>query len=206
VVLEARDVACRRGVRQLFAGVSFVVRPGDCWEVRGPNGSGKTSLLRILCGLRPPDAGEVRWNDEPIAARREEYMASMTYISHRAAIKAELTALENLRVATALSGWRVGDADTRRALDRMGLSGQRQLPGRRLSEGQQRRLALARLLLTPTPLWLLDEVLTALDAAAARNVAAMLDEHLAGGGMAVVATHQPLALGARVPRRIELAA
>jgi heme exporter protein A len=205
-MLEARDLACVRGQRQLFARVSFVMQPGDCCEVKGPNGSGKTSLLRILCGLLPPTSGEVLWRGAPVGECREEYLAAVTYVGHRSSIKHELTTLENLRVSAALSGWDVSRQEARAALARMGLEGLEDVPGRRLSEGQQRRVGLARLVACRTPVWLLDEVQTALDETATRVIMAAIEEHLAEGGVAVIATHQPLELVRHRSRRIELAA
>ena len=205
-MLEARDLGCVRGQRQLFAGVSFVMQPGDCCEVKGPNGSGKTSLLRILCGLLPPTSGEVLWRGVPTRERREEYLAAVTYVGHRSSVKHELTTLENLLVSTAVSGWEVSRQDARAALERMGLNGVEDVPGRRLSEGQQRRVALARLVACRTPVWFLDEVQTALDGTATRVIMEVIEEHLAEDGIAVIATHQPLELVRHRSRRIELAA
>jgi heme exporter protein A len=205
-MLEARDLECVRGQRRLFAGVSFVMQPGDCYELKGPNGSGKTSLLRMLCGLLPPTSGHVRWRGAPVSEHREEYLAAITYVGHRSSVKHELTTLENLRVSAALSGWDVTRQDACAALERMGLKGLNDLPGRRLSEGQQRRVALARLVACRTPVWLLDEVQTALDETATRVIMQVIDEHLAEGGIVVIATHQPLDLARHLSGRIELAA
>jgi heme exporter protein A len=205
-MLEVRDLECVRGRRQLFAPVSFVMQPGDCYELKGPNGSGKTSLLRMLCGLLLPTRGEVIWRGAPIGERREEYLAAITYVGHRPSVKHEFTAIENLLVTSALSGWDVSRQVARAALERMGLKGLEDVPGRRLSEGQQRRVALARLVACPTPVWLLDEVQTALDETATRVITEVIEEHLADGGVAVIATHQPLELVRHLSRRIELAA
>src|SRR5438552_799473 len=103
-MLEARRVECVRGQRRLFRHLSFSVRPGDCFELRGPNGSGKTSLLRMLCGLLPPTSGAIFWHGEPIGVRRESYLSSVSYLGHCSAVKDDLTALENLRMSSALSG------------------------------------------------------------------------------------------------------
>ena len=205
-MLEARDLECVRGQRQLFAPVSFVTQPGDCYEVKGPNGSGKTSLLRMLCGLLPPTRGEVLWRGAPVSERREEYRAAITYVGHRPSVKQELTALENLLVSTALNGWDVSRHAARTALARLGLKGLEDMPGRRLSEGQQRRVALARLVACPTPVWFLDEVQAALDDTATRVITEVIEEHLADGGVAVIATHQPLDFVRHLSCRIELAA
>jgi heme exporter protein A len=205
-MLEARGLECVRGHRRLFTGLSFTMRPGDCFELRGPNGSGKTSLLRMLCGLLPPTAGEISWHGTPISAMREEYLSSVAYAGHRGAVKDELTALENLRVSCALSGWELTREEARRTLERMSLGTHEHRQARHLSEGQRRRLALARLVACRTSLWLLDEVLTSLDEEAAHLVRTLVSDHVSRGGMAIVATHQDLKMATRPSRRIELAA
>ena len=205
-MLEARDLECVRGQRLLFRDLSFSIRPGECLELRGTNGSGKTSLLRMLSGMVAPTSGAILWHGTPIAAVREEYLASLAYVGHRSAVKDELTATENLRLSCALSGCGLSEEVARDVLHRMALNEQAHLHTRQLSDGQRRRLALARLLACPRSMWLLDEVLTSLDEVAARSMTLLVDEHLSSGGMAVIATHQDLRLAARMSRRIELAA
>jgi heme exporter protein A len=205
-MMEVRDLECVRGTRRLFAHLSFSIRAGDCLELRGANGSGKTSLLRLLCGLLPPTSGTILWRGESIAALGEDFHPFVTYIGHAPGVKDELTAMENLRVSSALNGFLLSPGEARAALDRVGLSDEARLPARLLSAGQRRRLALARLVAGRARLWLLDEVLTSLDEAAASLVVSTIDAHVAAGGMAVVATHQDLQAGARRARRIELAA
>jgi heme exporter protein A len=205
-MLEVCSLECVRGRRRLFRNLSFSMTSGDCLELRGPNGSGKTSLLRMLCGLLPPTSGALLWQGEPISATREAYLSSLTYIGHRCGSKHELTTLENLRMSSALSGWGLSRDEARDVLGRMCLAEQENLPARHLSEGQHRRLALARLVACRSALWLLDEVMTSLDEAAASAITTLIDEHVSRGGMAVVATHQDLKLTARMSRRIELAA
>jgi len=206
VALEARDVACVRGRRVLFEHLSFALRPGECLELRGPNGSGKTSLLRMLCGLLPPSNGAIFWRGDPIATLREAYHPFVRYVGHASALKDELTTMENLRVLCALNGFELSCDEAQAVLHRMTLSHEAHLPARYLSAGQRRRLALARLIATPAPLWLLDEVFTSLDESAAHVTASVLDDHLACGGLAIVATHQDLRLAARWSQRIELVA
>jgi heme exporter protein A len=205
-MLEARRLECVRGRRRLFQDLSFSVEPGEYVELRGPNGSGKTSLLRMLCGLLPPTSGAVLWNGESIDTIRESYLASIAYVGHRCAVKDELTAQENLRVSTALSGCMVSQERASEALQRLHLGEYEHVQARHLSEGQHRKLALARLVACPRALWLLDEVQTSLDADAERSVKAFMHEHIVSGGMVVVATHQARAAGARGARCIELAA
>ena len=205
-MLEARGLECVRGQRRLFRHLSFAIRPGDCFELRGANGSGKTSLLRMLCGLLPPESGEILWHGEPINMQRQAYLSSVTYIGHRCAVKDELTTLENLLVSTALGGFELAPTEAQRALEYLQLDDQKHLPARHLSEGQRRRLALARLVNCRRPLWLLDEVMTSLDMVSARSMAALIDDHLSRQGMAVIATHQELKLSSRLSHRIDLAA
>ncbi len=204
-MLEGRLLECVRGGRRLFHDLSFAVKPGDFVELRGPNGSGKTSLLRMLCGLLPPTSGAVLWQGQAIGTVREQYLSSLTYIGHVPAVKDELTALENLRVSAALHGCDLGHGQARSVLERMRLEPYANEQARYLSEGQRRRLALARLVACRRPLWLLDEVLASLDADAERSARTLIHEHVAAGGMAILATHLEPSAGART-RCIELAA
>jgi heme exporter protein A len=193
-----------RGDRRLFSGLDLSVSPGTFVQLTGPNGSGKTSLLRILCGLLAPAEGEIRWDGANIRSLAEEYVTDVTYLGHRPGVKDELSGLENLRISNALNGVEVSIQAASDAMARMGLAGRESLPARYLSEGQRRRVALARLLLCNTRLWLLDEVLTALDKNAVGLVRSLIEEHLNRGGMAIVATHQELELSAGVTKRLEL--
>ncbi len=195
-MLSAIEIECIRGTRRLFAGVSFTLEPGECLSLQGPNGSGKTSLLRILCGLARPESGEVRWNAEPIAALAEEYRAALAYCGHANALKDDLTPSENLRAAAALAGQPASLAEARAALEALGVSHLDALPVRALSQGQKRRVALARLAIAERRLWILDEPLTSLDVGAAATLAALVDEHLGRGGIAVLTSHQPIELRA----------
>lgn len=196
---------CVRGDRRLFRDVSFSLAPGTFLQLTGPNGSGKTSLLRILCGLMTPEAGEIRWQGAQIRSLAEEYSRSVTYIGHRTAVKEELSSLENLRISSGLTGTEITRAEAQKALARLGLAGRENLPARFLSEGQRRRSALARLITCNTKLWLLDEVLASLDHAAGTLIEAIIGEHLNKGGIAIVATHQELHISAGSFQRLELA-
>ena len=160
----------------------------------------------MLCGLLPPTSGSILWQGEPISALREAYLSSVTYVGHRCAVKDELTTLENLRVSSALHGCELTPDEARDVLARMSLAAQETLHARHLSEGQHRRLALARLMTSRSALWLLDEVLTSLDEAAVSAITMLIDEHVSRGGMTLIATHQDLKLAARMTQRIELAA
>jgi heme exporter protein A len=194
-----------RGDRLLFSNGGFSLTPGTFLQLTGPNGSGKTSLLRILCALLMPDSGEIRWQGTQIRSLGEEYCRSVTYIGHRTAVKEELSSLENLRISSGLTGTEITSAEAQKALARLGLAGRENLPARFLSEGQRRRSALARLITCNTKLWLLDEVLASLDHSAGTVIESMIGEHLNKGGIAIVATHQELHITAGSFQRLELA-
>jgi heme exporter protein A len=193
-MLEVTKLTCVRGTRRLFRDLNFSAGEGELVELRGPNGSGKTSLLRILCGLASPAAGEVRWNGRNIRKLGEEYFASVAYLGHQNAVKDELTAFENLKVSSAVAGITLKDDDARNTLVRVGLSHQANLPARVLSAGQRRRLGMTRLLTSTAKLWILDEVLTSLDDVAMNLSREFITAHLKKGGIAIVATHQDLNL------------
>jgi len=193
-----------RGERRLFSNLSFSLTPGSFLQLTGPNGSGKTSLLRIISGLMAPASGEIRWEGTTIRSLAEDYARSVTYVGHRNGVKEELSSLENLRIASGVSGMDLSHEQARQALIRVGLGGRENLPARILSEGQRRRSALARLLTCGTMLWLLDEVLASLDQAAGVLIESIIGEHLSKGGIAIVATHQELRISAGSFQRLEL--
>ena len=193
--LEARGLACSRGATALFRDLSFSVAPGEWVAVRGPNGSGKTTLLRCVAGLTRPDAGEVLWDGRETRKSPARFCADLVHAGHLAGVKDDLTAEENLRGALALRGLDVGVDAVRSALAQFGLEKSRHLPARRLSAGQRRRIGLARLALDGAPLWVLDEPLTALDDEGQALFGKLLERHLGRGGLALIATHHPLAPG-----------
>jgi len=203
-MLEAVDLSCERGGRTLFSGLSFTLAPGQALLVTGPNGAGKTSLLRILCGLSPPFTGEVRWRGQGLAAAADRLRGALFYLGHHNGIKDELTALENLHINATLAGDALSEEAARAALAGMGLVGREDLPAKTLSQGQRRRVALARLLVSHAPLWVLDEPLTALDSRAAALIESRLVAHLAEGGLVVLTTHQPIDLPEIALRRLTL--
>ncbi len=203
-MLEVLKLGCIRGDRRLFSDLSFSATAGELIELRGPNGSGKTSLLRILCGLSSPAAGQVRWNGKNIRSLAEEYFRDVAYLAHQNAVKDELSALENLCIASGVAGNPLNKAQAQQVLERIGLKDRQHLPARVLSAGQRRRLALTRLLTSKATLWILDEVLTSLDDAAVRLSRDFISDHIKNGGMAIVATHQDLNLSVERMQRIQL--
>ena len=196
-MLEAANLECVRGSRTLFRGVGFSLAPGALLRVTGSNGSGKTSLTRMLCGLLEPAAGEVRWKGENIRALREEFCEHLLYIGHANALKDDLTATENLAFSCGIAGLTVPRERAHAALERFGLAEGERLPVRALSQGQRRRAALARLAVGEAqPLWILDEPFAALDAAGIDLVQSLASDHLARGGMVVLTTHQDARINA----------
>ena len=197
-MLEMQDLAAQRGDAQLFSGVSLSLGSGRALIVRGPNGSGKTTLLRILAGATQAAAGRIFWRGERVGPFHPALRAGAVFIGHAPALKDELTAEENLVSLATRHGAPVKGPAVLEALDAWSLSRQRALPARVLSQGQRRRVSLARLRLLTRPLWLLDEPATALDDAGQVTLRNALAGHLAAGGIAVIATHQdlPVASGA----------
>ena len=205
-MLELRGVACVRGDRTLFDQLDCQLPAGQLLRVRGANGAGKTSLLRMICGLLPAAKGQILWHGEPIRDQAEQFGRALVYIGHAAALKDDLSALENLRVACLLGGLRVSPAQAGTALAAAGLPGRQHTPVRQLSQGQRRRVALARLVLArATPLWVLDEPFNALDTAAAAWLCGLLQSHLERDGVVVLTSHQDLALDGLADRLIPLA-
>jgi heme exporter protein A len=202
-VLEAADLECERGGRTLFRSLSFALRGGEALRIAGANGSGKTSLLRILCGLLPPAGGKVLWRGSEIAGLREEYSSELVYLGHAPAVKDELTAAENLAIACTLAGTPASREAVEAALGRFGL-GALDFAVKRLSQGQRRRAALARLALSQArALWLLDEPFAALDSDGVSLLSAFIRDQMARGGAVVFTTHQDPGIAAT--RVIELA-
>lgn len=189
-MLTVVGLECRRGGRPLFSDLSFSIQPGELLHIQGVNGSGKTSLLRILAGLSRQETGEVRWNGADIRESREDYTSSLLYLGHQPAVKDDLTVAENLAVSCRLGGLEPSFHGMEMALEVVGLARRVNLPARVLSQGQRRRLALARLWLDQRPLWVLDEPFTALDIHATALLERRLEQHLGEGGMAVLTTHQ----------------
>lgn len=191
--LEAARIECVRGARALFRNLHCAVEAGAALHVRGENGAGKTSLMKILCGLHPPEAGEVLWNGAPIARDRRGYHRALSYLGHKTALKSELTPAENLAVIGAISARAAAPQAAEDALRRLGLRECMHTRCALLSAGQLQRAALAALLLRPGGVWILDEPAAALDAGGIRELEAMLAEQTARGGMVIFSSHQKLA-------------
>jgi len=193
-VLEASELTVRRMGRTILRDVSLALSPGQLVQITGANGAGKTSLLRVLSSLLTPVTGRLTWHGRAVRAGDAEYGAQLAYVGHANGLDADLSTAENLRFIARMAA-RQPDADTLRlALDQFGLGAVANVPVRTLSQGQRRRVSLARLALVPRSLWLLDEPLTSLDHAACGQFHAVLDAHLTSGGMAVIATHQLLTM------------
>lgn len=192
--LEWRGLMIERGDRLLCSDLSYRLEPATALLIEGANGAGKTTLLRALCGLFMPSEGEILWGEENIRKLGEEYRRHLLYLGHLGGIKLELNALENLRFYCQLLGQPVDEERLWRALDRIGLKGFEDLPCKMLSQGQKRRVALARLLLSEEPLWVLDEPFVALDVAAVELLQEVIAGHVESGGMAIMTTHQTVPL------------
>lgn len=198
--LRVEKLACTRGSRQLFDNLSVEVRPGELLRVLGANGAGKTSLLRMLCGLMEPTEGQILWRGRKVTALREAFGRELIYLGHAAALKDDLSPIENLQAASTLAGQTISLQEARRALIDAGLRGHENTLVRRLSQGQRKRSALARLVLANsapqlTPLWVLDEPFNALDSMATAWLASLMQDHLQRQGIVVLTSHQSVPLG-----------
>jgi heme exporter protein A len=196
-MLEANDISCFRGNRNLFRHLSFRVEEGMALRIHGANGSGKTSLLRMIAGLSPVEQGRIAWFGQVLSEIRDDYSRQLSFVGHANALKAYLSPCENLRAALAIQGVAVNDADLRAALDDEGLAQVADVPVQRLSAGQQRRVALARIAFSRArKLWILDEPFSSLDDAAAKRFSARLARHARQGGLVVYTTHQNVPIDA----------
>lgn len=190
--LQAEKLACQRGERLLFRDLDFTLAGGQALLLRGPNGSGKSSLLRLVAGLLPIDAGALTWRGQDVAALGAAYRAELAFLGHLDALKPQLSLRENLQFWADLTG---ATRPIDEVLAEVGLERNADLPAQILSAGQRRRFGLARLLLRPVPIWLLDEPTTALDRDGQALVLGLIERHLAGGGLAVISSHDVLPIG-----------
>jgi heme exporter protein A len=190
LVLEGRGLRCVRGEKQLFADLNVRVTSGNCLHVRGENGVGKTSLLRLLTGLSKPESGEVLWGDHAIALDPGAYHRELLFLGHRDALKEDLTALENLQMYAALDDVSLSQERALAALWRFGLRGRENLSVNCLSAGQKRRVLMARMLTRQAKLWILDEPFNALDTQAVHELQKLIAEHISSGGLVVLTSHQ----------------
>jgi heme exporter protein A len=197
--LEARQITCVRGDRTLFSGLDLQLFAGQCLHVRGENGVGKTSLLRLLTGLASPESGEVLWCGHPIKKQASEFHSKLLFLGHRDALKEDLSAIENLRMYAAIDGIALSEQDTFACLWRFGLKGREDLPVNCLSAGQKKRVLMARMLTRRAQVWILDEPFNALDTHAVGELQDLIVEHLESNGLVVLTSHQSLAIsGLRV--------
>lgn len=204
--LSFTKLGCSQGGRQLFQGIDCVLEAGHWLYVAGANGVGKTSLLRMVCGLAPIESGEILWNDMPIHAQRDAYRQDLCYLGHLNALQESMTVDENLVFTAALGGTAPEAAQMQEVLAHFGVRGRGQQLVRHLSQGQKRRVALSRLALSQARLWVLDEPFVAMDEAGVRMLADLIAAHLAKGGLAVLTSHQQVDIGRVPPQMLELRA
>jgi len=189
------NLSCARGDKRLFSGVSFSLQPGQWLHLEGNNGVGKTSLLRLVCGLSALEEGEITWSNQAVSKDPQTFRANLAYLGHQLALKDDLSPLENLQTDAAIVGRQLTVSDAKQALAQMGLRGRENLPVRVLSQGQKRRTALARLLVSSAKLWVLDEPFVALDTMAQNALSEVINAHLAKQGMVLLTSHQAVSLG-----------
>lgn len=203
-MLEVSNLECVRGDHRLFKDLNFSLKAGELIHLRGSNGSGKTSLLRTICGLMDPAEGEVLWNGQNIQSLRDEFFQHLLYLGHLGGIKGELSALENIQLSFQLAGIQKSQDDTIDALAALGLAGREDLPTKVLSQGQKRRVALAQLVLTDAVLWVLDEPFVALDVDAVDYLKNLIVQHVESSGMVILTTHQEVEIDTGIVRHISL--
>ncbi len=202
--LSFSKLGCSRGGRPLFAQIDCHVNAGQWLHVAGANGVGKTSLLRMVCGLTPVESGDILWNGTSIQAQADVFRQDLCYLGHLNAIQESMTVQENLEFSSALHGSAPDPQQAREVLERFGLKGRGQQLARHLSQGQKRRIALSRLALSPARLWVLDEPFVAMDEAGIKMLADLIATHLADGGMALLTSHQHVRIGSIPAQILEL--
>ncbi len=198
--LSASDLTLIRGETCLIQELEFALNSGELLLLEGQNGSGKTSLIRAIAGMLILESGDVFWNDTPVSRQRQEFHGALVWLAHRTGLKGDLTLVENLRFEASLRPQ--AEIDPSAVYERLGIARLKSLPLRSLSAGQQRRVALARMLMADVPLWLMDEPFTNLDREGRQLVKKLTEEHLAKGGLCVMAAHQDIDIDATVKRVI----
>jgi heme exporter protein A len=204
-MLAVKNLSCERDERVLFRQLSFAIAPSEVLQIEGKNGSGKTSLLRILCGLSSNFEGDIEWKNQPVDDVREDFYGSMLYVGHLAGVKAALSPEENLHWMTRLAP-HLNKMTIHEALEKVGLYGFEDVPCHTLSAGQQRRVGLARLYLSTATLWILDEPFTALDKKGVAEKEALIAQHVHTGGAVILTTHHDLHIPNKTVRKINLSA
>lgn len=202
--LRFDSLACSKGGRQLFQGIDCAVQSGQWLHVVGANGIGKTSLLRMLCGLAPVESGDILWNGVSIRSQRTAFQRDLCYLGHLNGLQESMTVHENLAFAAALGGFAPDAGQIPAILARFGVGGRQEHIVRHLSQGQKRRVALARLALSPATLWVLDEPFVAMDEAGIGMLTELIAQHLAEGGLTVLTSHQSVEIGAIAAQILEL--
>lgn len=202
--LRVRGLECTRAGKRIFGGLDLDASPGEVLQVRGANGSGKSSLLRMLCGLLPPSQGEMHWCGRRVRCGDAELAGDLAYMGHSGGMNGELTVLENLRFSLDMAKEQTSQSRCLEVLAQLRLDAHAHQPARRLSQGQRRRLSMARVLLSKRALWLLDEPCAGLDAQGEDSVHASLTEHARSGGVAIVTTHRDLELTSSCARTLDL--
>jgi len=196
--LSADNLTLIRGERCLFEGLDFALKSGEMLLLEGRNGCGKTSLMRAIAGMLSLETGQIFWNDVPVLKQRQTFHGALVWLAHRTGLKGDLNMLENLHFEESLRPQ--SERDPEEVYARLGIERLRRLPLRSLSAGQQRRVALARMLLANVPLWLMDEPFTNLDREGRKLVMELVEEHLGTGGMCVMAAHQDVEIDAPVTK------
>ncbi|BDU38053.1 cytochrome c biogenesis ATP-binding export protein CcmA [Vibrio nigripulchritudo] len=203
-MLDVSNLTAVRDERVLFESLSFQVNPGDLLQIEGRNGTGKTTLLRIVAGLGDSESGEIQWKGESIFSSREEYHSDLLFLGHQTGVKKELSAYENLAYYMQVHQGKSDEDALWKALAQVGLAGREDIPAGKLSAGQQRRVALARLWLSEHPLWILDEPLTAIDKQGVKVLESLFAGHAEKGGMVLLTTHQDMFTDNSLLRKIKL--
>ncbi|WP_272164762.1 cytochrome c biogenesis heme-transporting ATPase CcmA [Vibrio diabolicus] len=203
-MLEVSNLTAIRDERVLFEKLQFEIKPGELVQIEGRNGTGKTTLLRIVTGLGDREEGIIKWKGEEVEKSRDVFHQDLLFLGHQTGVKRELTALENLRFYQSIQNNRSSDEEIFTALTQVGLAGREDVPVAQLSAGQQRRVALARLWLSKQILWILDEPLTAIDKQGVKVLESLFASHADNGGIVVLTTHQDMFSDSPKLRKIKL--